>query len=45
MKRLLAPAVLAVSFFARPSAQKTGKGWAPAPFKEEAEAEFGVELV
>lgn len=45
MKRLLAPAVLAVAFSASLPAQNTGTVGTPASFKDEAKAELAVELI
>ena len=45
MKRLLAPAVLAVAFSASLPAQNTGTVGTPASFKDEAKAELVVELI
>lgn len=45
MKRLLAPAVLAVAFSASLPAQNTGTVGTPASFKDEAKAGLAVELI
>ena len=45
MKRLLAPAVLAVAFFASLPAQNTGTVGTPASFHDKAKAELAVELI
>ena len=45
MKRLLAPAVLAVAFSARLPAQNTGTVGAPASVKDEAKGELAGGLV
>ena len=45
MKRLLAPAVLAVAFFPSPPAPKTGTGGTPPSFQDEAKAGVAGELV
>jgi lysozyme len=45
MKRLLAPAVLAVAFSASLPAQNTGTVGTPASFHDKAKAELAVELI